>query len=73
MLTLLVNFIRARVAEYRDRQALRQLLEHDDRMLSDIGLTRGDVESALSKPFGLGARTEAFRLSRLSRELDRLC
>lgn len=32
------------------RQALRRLLALDDRMLADIGLTRGDVELALREP-----------------------
>ena len=30
------------------RDAVARLLEHDDRMLADIGLTRQDVVSALS-------------------------
>ena len=34
----------------RHRSEIRHLAEFDDRMLKDIGLTRGDVSSALSEP-----------------------
>ena len=67
MLTLILNALRARLQEYRDRAALREVLQKDDRTLRDIGLTRPDIESALSKPMAIGARNEAYRLSRLSR------
>ncbi len=34
----------------RHRREIKHLAEFDDRMLKDIGLTRSDVSSALSKP-----------------------
>jgi uncharacterized protein YjiS (DUF1127 family) len=34
----------------RHRGEIRHLAEFDDRMLKDIGLTRGDVSCALSEP-----------------------
>ncbi len=34
----------------RNRDAVRTLARLDDRMLKDMGLTRGDVEGALSEP-----------------------
>ena len=34
----------------RHRRQIRNLEEFDDRMLKDIGLTRGDVSSALDEP-----------------------
>ena len=34
----------------KPRREIRHLAEFDDRMLKDIGLTRGDVSSALSEP-----------------------
>jgi len=71
MLTLLLNALRARIAEWHDRMTLRALLEKDDRTLCDIGLTRPDIESALNKPIGIGARHEARRLSERSLGLDR--
>lgn len=36
----------------QSRKALYRLLALDDRMLADIGLTRGDVEMALNEPAG---------------------
>ncbi len=41
----LANLFRA----LRDRGEIKHLAELDDRMLKDIGLTRGDVSSALSE------------------------
>lgn len=70
MLNDAIAYIRAFWKELNDRRAMRELLEKDDRMLRDVGLTRADVESALMKPFGVGARSEAYRLSRLSLLLD---
>lgn len=53
---LLKGFSRlvARVAQARARRReLAQLLEMDDRMLKDIGLTRGEVFAAVDGPSGL--------------------
>jgi len=44
-------FLSAVFKARRNRKATRGLLEFDDRMLRDIGLTRGDVRSALSCRF----------------------
>ena len=38
---------------WRHRREIRNLAEFDDRMLSDIGLTRSDVSSALAEPLHL--------------------
>ena len=35
----------------KHRRELGQLAERDDRMLADIGLTRGDLHDASSEPF----------------------
>lgn len=35
---------------FRDRREVMNLAECDDRMLEDIGLTRGDVSGALAEP-----------------------
>lgn len=66
MLSLLIAAIQARLARARERRALRSILDKDDRTLSDIGLTRSDVNAALSDPKVIDARAEAFRLSRLA-------
>ena len=36
---------------WRHRREIRNLAEFDDRMLSDIGLTRSEVIGALAEPF----------------------
>lgn len=71
MLSYFKPLARRWMREARNRRELRSLLEKDDRILRDVGLTRADVESALSQPFGADARDEAYRLSRLSLRLDR--
>jgi uncharacterized protein YjiS (DUF1127 family) len=38
------------VKAFKDRREVMNLAEFDDRMLADIGLTRGDVRSALEEP-----------------------
>ena len=46
------NVIMRHWRAFRNRRAARVLLEWDDRMLADIGLTRHDVRSAMSLPPG---------------------
>lgn len=38
-------------AALRDRAEVKQLIELDDRALKDIGLSRSEVDGALSEPF----------------------
>ena len=49
----------------RNRRSVKQLVTWDDRMLNDIGLTRGDVVSAMSGSIG---DDPGYRLSALARE-----
>jgi uncharacterized protein YjiS (DUF1127 family) len=49
----------------KNRRSVNQLAGWDDRMLSDIGLTRGDVNSALASGF---ADDPSYRLSAFSGE-----
>lgn len=42
--------VNAMVRAWRNRRDVEVLLEFDDRMLADIGLTRTDVTSALASP-----------------------
>ncbi len=43
--------IQRAVQTWRDRQQVSRLVEFDDHMLSDIGLSRNDVQAALDLPF----------------------
>ena len=70
-MTKVFSVVRTFFKELRDRRQLMALLQKDDRMLRDVGLTREDIGVALSKPFSIQARNEAMRLSRLSFSLDR--
>ena len=71
MLTLIINFLKNRLIECRHRAALRALLARDDRLLRDAGLTRPDIESALSNPYRISALERAHHLSAYSLHLDR--
>ena len=68
----IADLIGRRVAAWRNRQAMRELLTFDDRQLKDIGLTRVDVEGALMQPWStdpsieLDKRRRGQEASRLS-------
>jgi uncharacterized protein YjiS (DUF1127 family) len=49
----------------QNRRSVAKLLEWDDRMLKDIGLTEGDVRSAMAAPAG---QDPSLRLRALSSE-----
>lgn len=70
MLDLLINAMLSHIRERRDRRKLRSHLLKDDALLRDIGLTRADVEIALSNPTRVCAKVEAYRLSDLTLRLD---
>lgn len=40
---------------WRARAALRRLTDYDDRMLDDIGVTRGELHWALAQPLDMNA------------------
>ncbi|MXQ13653.1 DUF1127 domain-containing protein [Microvirga makkahensis] len=50
ILTWFARSLVSLVKAFKDRREVRNLEEFDERMLRDIGLTRGDVESALMEP-----------------------
>jgi uncharacterized protein YjiS (DUF1127 family) len=54
-----VRFARRVAAEQRRRNAIRQLQRLDDRMLRDMGIHRGDIESAVRN--GVPARARPTR------------
>lgn len=56
------------VVAYRNRREVARLLKWDAHMLRDIGLTQGDVHSALASPL---AEDPSYRLDMLARERRR--
>lgn len=47
--TRLVQRATSMLAARRDRRDLERLLSNDDRMLTDIGLTRGDLQDMIAR------------------------
>ncbi len=52
-----------RVREIRNRRKLKRLLDLDDHMLKDVGVTRGEIEVATNLPLSTDAATELRRMS----------
>jgi uncharacterized protein YjiS (DUF1127 family) len=72
MLTMLTTAALRWMEEHRRRANLRALLEKDDRVLRDIGLTRGDIEETLTRPMSESARDHAYRQAARTMALDGL-
>ena len=49
--TVLLDTARFWMARRCQRKALQELVEHDDRMLRDVGLSRDEVRREAAKPF----------------------
>jgi len=56
----------ARVFARHQRRKLAALMELDDHLLCDIGLSRGDVARTLAQPLSVDAHTELHRIAYLS-------
>lgn len=52
-----------RLRQIRRRRGFTRLLDLDDHMLKDIGVTRGEVEIAIRLPLSVDAATELRRMS----------
>ena len=52
-----------RVRQYRRRRGFKRLLDLDDHMLRDIGVTRAEVELATGLPLATDAGRELRRMS----------
>ena len=59
----LLGFVR----RWRERQEAQEMLRLDERMLQDIGLTRGDIEYALESSAG-GSVSETLNKLRVERQ-----
>ncbi len=52
-----------RIREIRTRRRLKRLLDLDDHMLKDVGVTRGEIDVATSLPLSTDAATALRRMS----------
>ena len=68
VLHALSDALTSRIRSRRRRRKLTTLLDLDDHMLTDIGVTRAEVETALNLPLSVNAAVELRRMS-LSRRL----
>ncbi len=59
----LARALEARVSERRARKGINQILELEDHMLDDIGVTRADVHRVSRMPLSNDAATELHRIS----------
>lgn len=62
-LTRLVSSLADRARNHRRRRRFNRLLDLDDAMLKDIGVTRGEVQIASGLPLSVNAATELRRIS----------
>ena len=56
-----------RLKEFNSRKGLRRMLDLDHRILSDVGVTRADVNWALSLPWSRRAAVDLQWVARLRR------
>ncbi len=52
-----------RIKRIRRRRHFNRLLDLDDHMLKDVGVTRGEIEIASKLPLSMDAATELRRMS----------
>ena len=52
-----------RARQIRHRRKLKRLMDLDDHMLKDVGVTRGEIEIATGLPLSVDAATELRRMS----------
>ena len=65
LLSAVLQHVVALAQTVQNRRQVAKLLEWDPRMLSDIGVTEGDVRSAMASPLG---DDPSFRLGAMARE-----
>lgn len=52
-----------RINEVRARKSLKRLLDHEDYVLDDMNISRGDLDWVLTLPLTINAQAELGRLS----------
>jgi len=59
----LSDTVERRAQEFRRRKELKSLLDLDDARLLDLGVTRGEVETAMRLPLSSDAAADLHRIS----------
>ena len=62
-LNALARALEIRIGERRARKGISQMLDLDDHMLRDVGLTRNEIHRATHMPLSFDAATELHRIS----------
>ena len=52
-----------RIRQMHRRRGLRRLLDKDDEILDDIGVTRGEIQIATDLPLSVDAASALYRMS----------
>lgn len=59
----LAGSLTGRIRALRHRRSIKKLLDLDDTILDDIGVTRGEIQIASTLPLSVDAGTELHRMS----------
>jgi uncharacterized protein YjiS (DUF1127 family) len=65
LVSAVLQHMAALIQTVQNRRQVAKLLEWDSRMLRDIGVTQGDVRSAMASPLG---EDPSYRLGAMARE-----
>ena len=69
--TTVLGWVKGLIREYRSRTLLRAMLNYEDKILDDIGVTRAEIHAALSLPYDRNAAKSLMQQSQHRRREER--